>query len=162
MMLRATTAMLTLIFLAACGRKGARRSDFDSATSAALATGGTSTPGAEAPKVARVAGFDIGHGLDRHDMIFGGPSPRFGPTDSVLISVRAQYAAPGTDVSARIRLKNTTVDSVGAKAGAADSTGMAYVGLRFGPAKAWARGTYQADVFINGKFQVSQDFVVVQ
>ena len=162
MMRRATIAVLALIALAACGRKGARRSDFDSATAAALASGGTGPALAAQPKVAHVTGFDIGHGLDKRDMIFGGPSQRFNQGDSVLISVRGQYLPAGAAVSARIRLKTTTIDSAGATAGAADSSGFSYVGLRFGSNRKWSRGTYQAEVFLNGKFQMSQEFMIVQ
>lgn len=162
MMRRATIAMLALTALTACGRKGARRSDFDNATAAALASGGTGTALADQPKLAHVTGFEIGHGLDRNAMIFGGPSQRFNQGDSVLISVRGQYLTAGADVGARIRLKTTTIDSTGAKAAAPDTTGFSYVGLRFGTNKKWAKGTYQADVFLNGKFQMSQDFMIGQ
>lgn len=154
--------MLALIALTACARKGARRSDFDSATAAALAVGGTGTALADQPKLGHVAGFEIGHGLDKRDMIFGGPSQRFNQGDSVLISVRGQFLVAGADVSARIRLKTSTIDSTGAKAGAPDSTGFSYVGLRFGTDKKWTKGTYQAEVFVNGKFQMAQEFMIVQ
>ena len=160
---RATTAILALFALAACGRKGARSADFDSATAAALAGSNASTPVlSQLPKVAHVAGFDLGHQLDKNDMLFGGPTQRFAQGDSVLISVRGQFLAAGADVSARIRLKNSTIDSAGAKAKAADSTGFSFVGLRFATSKKWTKGTYQADIFLDGKFQMSQDFQVVQ
>lgn len=162
MMRRATTALLALIALTACGRKGARRSDFDRATAAALASGGTGMTLADQPKVARVAGFEIGHGLDRHDMIFGGASRQFTRGDSVLISVRGQYLPAGADVSARIRMKAATIDSTGTTTGAPDNAGFSYAGLRFGSDKKWTKGTYQAEVFLNGKFQMSQEFTIVQ
>src|SRR5271169_4554697 len=97
-MRRAPIAVLALIALTACGKKGARSSNFDSATAAALASGGVGTPIADLPKLGHVMGFNIGHGLDKHDMIFGGPSPRFTRGDSVLISVKLQYVAAGVDV----------------------------------------------------------------
>jgi hypothetical protein len=95
-------------------------------------------------------------------MIFGGPAQRFNQGDSVLISVRGQYLAVGADVSARIRLKNSSIDSAGAKSGTPDSNGFSYIGLRFGSDKKWTKGTYQAEVFLDGKFQVAQEFMIVQ
>jgi hypothetical protein len=161
-MRRATIAVLALIALTACGKKGARSSDFDSATGAALASGRTGTAIADLPKVSRIMGFNIGHGLDRHDVIFGGPSTRFNRTDSVLISVKLQYVPAGTDVSARVRLKNATIDSAGAKSGTPDTASVSYAGLRFATDAKWAKGTYQAEIFLNGKFQMSQEFQIVQ
>jgi hypothetical protein len=159
-MRRATIAVLALIALTACGRKGARRSDFDSATAAALASGGTAAAIAAQPKLPHVAGFDIGHALDRHDMIFGGPADRFHQGDSVLVSVRTLFTPAGADVSARIRLKTATADSTGAQAAAPDSTGVNYTGLRFRTEKKWVKGTYQLEIFLNGKFQMSQEFMI--
>jgi hypothetical protein len=164
-MRRATLAVLALITLAGCGRKGARGSDFDSATAAALASGGGAAAAAAAasqPRVAHINGFNIGHSLDKNDMIFGGPSARFSQGDSVLLSVQTEYAPAGTAISARIRLKNATLDSAGALSRAPDTLSTSYVGLRFASTKKWAKGTYQADVFLNGKFQMSQDFLIVQ
>jgi hypothetical protein len=166
MMRRATISMLALIALAACGRKGARRSDFDSATAVALTPDGAAAAVASQPKVAHVSGFNIGHGLDRHDMIFGGAAEQFTPADSILISVRGLYLPAGADVSARIRPKNApkgaTSDSTGAKAPAADTAGVAYIGLRFGPQKKPVKGGYVAEIFLDGKFQMSQEFTIGQ
>ena len=47
---------------------------------------------------------------------------------------------------------------MGAKAGAADSTGFTFVGLRFASGSKWTKGTYQVEVFLDGKFQVAQEF----
>ena len=162
MMRRATIAVLALTALTACGKKGARGSDFDSATAAALATGGTGTAVADLPKVGHVMGFTIGHGLDRHDMIFGGASSQFMRGDSVLVSVKTQYIPAGADISGRIRLKNATLDSAGAKSGAADTASISYTGLRFATTPKWTKGTYLADIFLNGKFQMSQEFMISQ
>ncbi len=155
-MRRRTISILALAALAACGRKGARSSDFDSATAAALATGAGATA-ADYPKVPRIYSMTTGHALDRHDMIFGGGAQAFALGDSILVSVKGQFLPSGTDVGARIRLKNTVIDSTAAKAGAADTAGFSYVGLRFASGKKWAKGTYTVEIFINGKFQVSQD-----
>lgn|ERR1019366_638208 len=162
MMRRVTIAVLALFALSACGRKGARRSDFDSAMAAALASGGTGVAPTDLPKIAHVAGFDIGHRLDRQGMIFGGPSQSFNRGDSVLISVRGQYLPAGADVSARIRMKTKTIDSTSAKAGASDSTGFSYIGLRFATDTKWTKGPYLAEVFLNGKFQMAQEFTIAQ
>jgi hypothetical protein len=161
-MRRATIAVLALTALTACGKKGARGSDFDSATAAALASGSVGTAVADLPKIGRVMGFTIGHGLDRHDMIFGGPATQFTHGDSVLVSVRTQYVPAGTDVSARIRLKNATIDSTGAKSGAPDTASVSYAGLRFGNTTKWVKGNYQVEVFLNGKYQVGQEFTIAQ
>ena len=163
MMRRVTIAALALIALPACGRKGARSSDFDSATAAALAGGGPATAPVNLPKVGHVMGFNIGKGLDKNDLIFGGPSTRFTHGDSVLISVRLQYVPVGADVSARIRFKNATLDSAGAKSReTADTSQISYAGLRFGSTAQWVVGTYQAEVFLNGKFAMSQEFMIAQ
>ena len=161
-MRRATIAVIALTALTACGRKGARGSDFDSATAAALAAGGAGIAATDLPKVGRVMGFTIGHGLDKHDMIFGGPASQFTRGDSVLISVKAQYVPAGTDVSGRIRLKNATIDSAGAKSGTPDTMSVSYAGLRFATTPKWTKGTYMADIFLNGKFQMSQEFTIPQ
>jgi hypothetical protein len=162
MMRRAMIPILATFAITACGRKGARSADFDSATAAALASGAPSTPAAAAPKTPHVTDFELAHRLDRHNMAFGGPAQQFAPGDSILLSVRSIYADSGISVSARLRQNSRTIDSTGAKAAAADSTGLSVVGLRFGQAKALAKGTYQADVFLNGRFQMSKEFKIAQ
>lgn len=162
MMRKVTTSMLALIALAACGRKGARSADFDSATAAALTTGAAAAQMANIPKVAHIAAVTLGHGLDRHNMVFGGPADQFKAGDSILAAAKGLYLVAGADVSARIRLKNATLDSTTAKAEAADSTGSSYVGLRFLSGKKWAKGTYSLEVFLAGKFQMSQEFSLSQ
>lgn len=161
-MRKLATPMLALLALAACGRKGARSSDFDSATTAALATGAAATQMANVGKVAHIAGFDLGHGLDRHNMIFGGPATQFKPGDSILVAAKGIYVTAGAEISARIRQKNQTLDSTSAKAGTADSTGYTFVGLRFASAPKWAKGTYQVEMFLDGKFQMAQEFTLGQ
>jgi hypothetical protein len=158
------TAIVTLIVLAlaACGRKGARSSDFDSATAAALATaGGGAVQPTAYPKVPRIYSMTLTHALDRNDAVFGGPADTFRPGDSVLVSIKGQYLASGTEVGGRIRLKNAVVDSAFAKSGAADTAGISVVGLRFATTRKWATGKYQVDVLIDGKFQVAQPFTMV-
>ena len=160
-MRKLTISLMALIALTACGRKGARRSDFDSATAAALATGPASEL-AGMPKLPHVASLNLGHGLDRHNMIFGGVAQQFHPGDSVLVSVKGQYLPDSASVGARIRFKNATLDSVATKAGTADTAGFTYVGLRFASGVKWVKGAYLVEVFINGKFQVAADFTVGQ
>ena len=151
--------IFALTAIAACGRKGARSADFDSATAAALANG--STPALAAmPKVPHVLGFELAHRLDRLDMVYGGPVQQFSPGDSILLSVRVIYVDSGSSVSARLRQNKNTLDSAGTKSGAKDSAGRSTVGLRFAQDKPLAKGTYQADVFLNGTFQMSKDFRV--
>jgi hypothetical protein len=157
MMRRAMLPILALTALAACGRKGARSADFDSATAVALANGSAHAMAAM-PKVPHVVGFELAHRLDRRDMIYGGPAQQFLPGDSILLSVRVIYVDSGSSVSARLRQNKNTLDSAGTKSGAKDSAGTSTVGLRFAQAKPLAKGTYQADVFLNGTFQMSKDF----
>jgi len=158
-MRKLTISLIALIALTGCGRKGARSSDFDSATAVALASGPAAQI-ANMPKLPHVASLNLGHSLDRHDMIFGGVTQQFKLGDSVLVSVKGQYLPTGADVSARIRSKTATLDSVGAKAGAADTAGFTYIGLRFASGAKWAKGTYQVEVFVDGKFQVASDLIL--
>ena len=164
-LMRSSIAVLLVLAAstAACGRKGARSSDFDSATAAALA-GGTPTgsTGVTSPPIARAMGFDFGHRIDRSGRIEGGVVTEFAPTDSILMSVRAAGADTTTEVSARIRFAGKTVDSQGVRAPRPDSTGVSFTPLRFGFAKALAAGTYQVDVFVNGKFQMAQNISVAR
>jgi hypothetical protein len=153
-------ATLALLTLTACGRKGARSSDFDSATAAALSTGTAAAQMRNMPKVAHVVEVQIGHGLDRHNMIFGGVATQFHPGDSILIAVKTQYLTAGSAISGVISQKNVAVDSAATKADASDSTGASFAGLRFQSGPKWAKGTYQAAIFIDGKFQVAQDFTI--
>ncbi|HEY4099361.1 MAG TPA: hypothetical protein VGM20_00635 [Gemmatimonadales bacterium] len=161
-MTRSATAftVAALFALTACGRKGARSSDFDSATTAAL--GGTASAGsaaaANAPKVGHVMGIEIGRSLDSANRIILGGAAGFGSSDSVLASVRTIYANAGTPVSVRIRLKDQTVDSAASKTAAADTAGVAIVPFRFAPLK--KDGAYQAEVFLDGKFQMAAAFKV--
>lgn len=150
-------ATLALLTLAACGRKGARSSDFDSATAAALSTGTAAAQTRNMPKVAHVVELVIGHSLDQHNTIVGGMSTQFHPGDSILVAVKLQYVPAGTPVTAVISLKGAAVDSATAKAGASDSAGLSYTGLRFQSGPKWGKGSYQAAIFVDGKFQVGHD-----
>lgn len=150
--------ILATLAIAACGRKGARSADFDSATAVALTIGVPGGSGAAMPKLPHVVGFELAHQLDRHDMVFGGPAQDFLPGDSILVSVRSIYADSGSNVSARLRQNKHTIDSAGATSGAKDSLDMSVVGVRFPQTKPFAKGTYQVDVFLNGTFQMSKDF----
>ena len=157
---RATIPTLALLTVIACGRKGARSSDFDSATAAALASGPAGTMATDQPKVAKVTSVEFAHQLDRHNRAIGGTSESFSPSDSVLLSVGVIYAAADVEVSARLRLDNRTIDSTSTPAGASDSSGVAMVGVRFGPIKGGGKGRYQADVFLGGKFQMAKEFTI--
>ena len=153
--------IFTLFAVTACGRKGARSSDFDSATAAALATGTAAAPVVPVTRNPHVVGFELAHRLDQHNLAFGGPTTDFAPGDSILLSVRTIYVDSGSSVSARLRQNKRTIDSAGTTTGVKDSAGMSSVGLRFGHGKPLDKGTYQADVFLNGTFQVSQEFRIV-
>lgn len=153
-------ATLALLTLTACGRKGARSSDFDSATAAALSTGTAAAQMRNMPKVAHVAELLIGHGLDQHNMLVGGMSTDFHAGDSIMLAVKTQYLPAGTPITAVISLKNATVDSATAKAGASDTAGISFTGLRFQSGPKWAKGSYQATIFVDGKFQVAHDLTI--
>jgi hypothetical protein len=154
-------ALATLTFVAACGRKGARSADFDSATATALALGVPTGPGANVPHQPHIESFELARQLDRLNHVYGGPVQQFQPGDSILLSIRTIYVDSGSTVSARLRQNKRSIDSTGARTGALDSLGMNTVGLRFAQAKPFAKGDYQVDVFLNGTFQVSKDFSIV-
>ena len=154
--------ILAVLAVTACGRKGARSSDFDSATATALTIGTILPPPGGVPKVPHVINFELAHQLDRHDMVFGGPAQQFAPGDSILLSVRGIYVDSGSSVSARLRQNTLTLDSAGVTSGTKDSMGFSTVGLRFAQAKPLAKGTYRADVFLNGTFQMSKEFRIGQ
>jgi hypothetical protein len=155
-----SVATLALLTLTACGRKGARSADFDSATAAALATGTAAAQTRNMPKIAHVVQLDLGHALDRHNEIFGGAASQFRAGDSLLVAIKTQFVAAGADISTVIRQKNVAIDSAATKSEAPDSLGYSYAGLRLLTGAKWAKGTYQAAVFINGKFQVAQEFTL--
>lgn len=104
--------------------------------------------------------IDVGHILDPGNRIVVGGAAGFTSSDSVLASVRTIYANPGTAVSVRLRLKDQTVDSLASKTATADSTGVAIVPFHFRPVK--KAGDYQAEVFLDGKFQMAEAFTVGQ
>jgi hypothetical protein len=155
-----SVATLALLTLTACGRKGARSADFDSATAAALATGTAAAQTRNMPKVAHVVQLELGHALDRKNQVFGGASSQFRAGDSVLVAVRTQYLAAGANISAIITQKNATVDSASTKSEAPDSLGYGYAGLRLLTGAKWTKGTYQAAIWIDGKFQLAQEFTL--
>ena len=161
-MRRATLATLALVAVAACGRKGARSSDFDSATAAALAAGNNSaTAAANLPKIGHILSANMAHRLDRKNMVYGGTTDQFYPADSVLFSISTIYVPAGAAIDVRVRSGNKTVDSASTKSVAADSTGNSAVSVGFAPpGKAWPLGTYEAQISLDGKFQLSRTFTV--
>ena len=157
-MRHATRLLLAVTLLAACGRKGARSSDFDSATAAALGTGAAAAQMAGMQKTPHVMSVNVGHQLDRNNLMVGGTATDFKTADSVLVSVKGIYLKEGAEVSGRVRSGNVTLDSAAAKAGAADTAGHTYVALRFAPTPKWSVGNYIIEIFLDGKFQMAQDF----
>jgi hypothetical protein len=162
-MTRRTPILLTILLTAtACGRKGARAADFDSATSAALAPPPGSPINPDAPHVARATAFDVGHSLDHDNNVIGGVGGQFGAHDSLMVSVHVEYTPAGTMIGARLRTGNRTVDSMAVPAPAPDSAHTSTVGMRFGSAAAWPRGPYQLEVFVGATSQGSKDFTIAQ
>ena len=160
MMRQLSVATLALLTLTACGRKGARSADFDSATAAALATGTAAAQTRNMPKVAHVVQLELGHALDRHNQIFGGVFSQFHAGDSVLVAVKTQYLPAGANISAVIRQKNATLDSASTTSQAPDSLNFGYAGLGFQTGAKWAKGSYQVALMIDGKFQLAQEFTI--
>lgn len=157
---RTPILLMMLLTVTACGRKGARAADFDSATAAALAPppGTPTTP--DAPHVARTTAFDIGHSLDHDNDLIGGVGGQFGAHDSLMVSIHVEYTNAGTMISARLRTANRTVDSMAVPAPAPDSVQSSTVAMRFGSAKPWPSGPYQLEVFVGATSQGSKDFTV--
>lgn len=139
--------LVTLVLLVGCSR-GNAPPDVDSAGAAAAAP-----PVSTAARQARVMAFEFGKSVDSTRRIYGGVTDRFRKGDSVMVSVRTQYAAPGATVSARLLLGTRTVDSTGGPIGAADTLGIAAIAFRFPRATTLKPGDYQVEVFLDGTSQ---------
>jgi hypothetical protein len=84
-------ALLTV--LAACGRTDSPETATDSVLAAVP----------PAPQNPHVVGFDLGRQVEPSGRITGGTTDRFKPSDSIFVSVRAQYTKAGDDLSVRLR-----------------------------------------------------------
>ena len=146
----------------ACGRKGARAADFDSATAAALGPSAGTPVTVTTNGEARAEAFDVGHSLDRMNRLTGGSGGQFSVHDTLMVSITLQNARAGDPVSARIRNGNKTVDSMSVTAPAPDSTHQAIVAMHFVNDKAWPKGHYQVEVFVGAISQGVRDFIISQ
>ncbi|HEY4319730.1 MAG TPA: hypothetical protein VGM77_01025 [Gemmatimonadales bacterium] len=154
-------ATLALAAVTACGRKGARSADFDSATAAALAAGGGAAM-ANLPKVGHVMSFELAHGVDSTHMPYGGATQTFESSDSVFVSIRTIFVPAGANLTVQVMSGKQVLDSARTTSTAADTSGVARMSVSFAPptAKGWTAGAYEAQVYLDGKFQVSRPFEI--
>ena len=141
-------ALLTV--LAACGRTDSPETATDSVLAAAP----------PAPQNPHIVGFDLGRAADASGRISGGTTNRFKPADSIFVSVRAQYTKAGDELSVRLRLGERTVELIGMKLPAPDSTGFVTVPFIFSPAKPRATGRYQVEAFLGTVSQGIQEITL--
>ena len=139
-----------LAVLAACGKTDSSEAAADSVLAA--------TP--PMPKNPHIVGFDIGRKADPNGRIFGGSTDRFAVGDTIVVSVRAQHTKDGDAISARLRHGGRTLDSLGIKLAAPDSTGFVTVPLHFSQAKPWAAGSYQVETFLGTTSQGIKEITV--
>lgn len=140
-----------LTVLAACGRTDSPETATDSVLAAAP----------PAPQNPHVVGFDLGRQVEPGGRISGGTTDRFKPSDSIFVSVRAQYTKAGDDLSVRLRLGGRTVDSMSVKLEAPDSTGFVTVPFIFGPGKPRTTGRYQVETFLGAVSQGIQEITLL-
>ncbi len=151
-------AALAFGSLVACGSHDAPQGPSDSAIAAATAA--TSAPVA---KNAHVAAMDLGHAVDVNQRITGGVASSFHQEDSIFVSLRTAFVDEGAALGARLIRGKTTADSIGMKSTAPSAEGQAYVSGMFAPpAKGWAVGSYQLEVFLEGVSQGLIAFEVVK
>lgn len=136
--------------LTACGKTDSSNAAVDSVLSAAPVL----------PENPHVVGFDIGRQIDADGRVLGGTTEKFAVGDSIVVSIRTQFSKEGDEVSARLRRGNQTIDSLGLKLSAPDSTGFVITPLRFTAAKAWAAGSYQVETFLTGTSQGIKEITV--
>lgn len=141
-------ALLTV--LAACGRTDSPETATDSVLAAVP----------PAPQNPHVVGFDLGRQAEPSGRISGGTTDLFKPSDSIFVSVRAQYTKAGDDLSVRLRLDGRTVDSMSVTLEAPDSTGFVTVPFIFGPGKPRAAGRYQVETFLGAVSQGIQEITL--
>ncbi len=105
-------------------------------------------------KMPHVMAFDAGHALDSTGAIFGSVAARFNSGDTIFVSVRTQYVAPGAAVEAVLLQGTTKVASDKGVAGdPAVSSGVATIPIRFVSSKPWPKGSYQIEILLDGVSQ---------
>ena len=111
----------------------------------------SNTAAAPEIKMPHVMAFDAGHALDSLGGLLGGVTSRFNSGDTIFVSVRTQYAAPGAKVEAVLMQGKTKVASDQGVAGDPDATtGVAILPFRFAGSKPWPKGSYQIEIFLDG------------
>jgi hypothetical protein len=99
-------------------------------------------------------GFEAGRAFDSLGNIFGGVSARYGSTDTIFVSVRAQYVTPGAKIQAVLLQGTSRAASDEGVVGEADpKTGVAIVPIRFARAQPWGKGSYQIEILLDGASQ---------
>lgn len=148
---RTLFATLSLVAaVAACGKTDSPEAAADSVLAA--------TP--PAPKNPHIVSFDVGRQADTTGRLVGGSVDKYTGGDTLVVTIRAQFANDGDEVSVRLRKGDQTVDSMSAKLTAPDSAGFASTTLQFVPAKPWPVGTYQLETFLGTASQGSKEFTV--
>ena len=136
---------LLAVALVACGDKSPEPSS---------ATNDSTTAAAPEIKMPHVMAFDAGHALDSTGAIVGGVASRFNSGDTIFVSVRTQYVAPGAKLEAVLLQGTTKVASDNGIVGDPDtSTGVATVPIRFQNSKPWPKGAYQIEILLDGVSQ---------
>jgi hypothetical protein len=137
-----TILPLLALALAACADKAPEATTDDTTTVAAV------VPEVQTP---HVMGFEAGRALDSLGSILGGVSARYTSSDTIFVSVRAQYVTPGAKIEA-VLLKGTTkaASDQGVVGEADPKNGVAIVPIRFARATPWAKGSYQIEIFLDG------------
>jgi hypothetical protein len=111
----------------------------------------SSTAAAPEIKMPHVMAFDAGHALDSTGAIIGGVTSRFTSGDTIFVSVRTQYVAPGAKLEAVLMQGTTKVASDNGVVGDSDATtGVATVPIRLLSSKPWPKGSYQVEILVDG------------
>ncbi|MBK7595235.1 MAG: hypothetical protein IPP98_12120 [Gemmatimonadetes bacterium] len=133
---------LLAVALVACGDKSPEPSS---------ETNDSTTAAAPEIKMPHVMAFDAGHALDSTGAIVGGVTSRFNSGDTIFVSVRTQYVAPGAKLEAILMQGTTKVASDNGIVGDPDTTsGIATLPIRFQSGKPWPKGKYQIEVLLDG------------
>jgi|CXWL01.1.fsa_nt_gi predicted small lipoprotein YifL len=133
---------LLAVALVACGDKSPDPSS---------ETPDSTTAVAPEAKMPHVMGFEAGHALDSTGALIGGVTARFNTGDTIFVSVRTQYVAPGAKLEAVLMQGTTKVASDQGVVGDPNATtGVAILPVRFASSKPWPKGSYQIEILLDG------------
>jgi hypothetical protein len=142
-----TLLSLLAIAVTACGEKAPDSSSGDSTTPA--------TTAAAMPEMTNphVMGFESGRALDSLGNILGGVNARFGPGDTIFVSVRTVNVTAGAKIEAVLLRGTTKVASDEGIVGDSNADAAAVVPIRLAGSSPWAKGSYQIEIFLDGVSQ---------